>query len=70
MTVTPNKLVARLPGGIFTVVRTLPEERGVWQYRIASLADGHERVVFESDLGGPPATAHGDFLSGDGSASG
>ena len=34
VTVRPNTLVADLPGGVFTVVRPLPEARGVWQYRI------------------------------------
>ena len=80
--VTPNKLVAALAGGSFTVVRPLPEERGVWQYRIESIADGHERVVFEIDLSEQPATdddargplqpptLQGDFPSGDGAASG
>jgi len=37
-------------GGTFKIVRVLPEERGVWQYRVKSVADGHERVVLESDL--------------------
>jgi hypothetical protein len=46
----PNNLVGELRGGTFTVVTPLPEERGVWQYRIESITDGHERVVFENDL--------------------
>ena len=33
VTVTPNRLVAALTGGAFTVVRPLPENGGVWQYR-------------------------------------
>jgi len=37
-------------GGAFHIVRLLPEERGVWQYRVKCVADGHERVVLESDL--------------------
>ena len=37
-------------GGTFKIIRVLPEERGVWQYRVKSVADGHERVVLESDL--------------------
>ena len=37
-------------GGTFKVILVLPEERGVWQYRVKSVADGHERVVLESDL--------------------
>lgn len=34
----------------YEVVRKLPEEQGVFQYRIKSTADGHERVVLESEL--------------------
>ena len=34
----------------FKVVRLLPQEHGTWQYRIKSMADGHERVVLESEL--------------------
>lgn len=34
----------------FKVVRLLPEVRGVYQYRVKSVADGHERVLLESDL--------------------
>ena len=45
-------------GGIrretFKVVRLLPEEGGVFQYRVKSTADGHERVVLETELGISP----------------
>jgi hypothetical protein len=34
----------------FRIVRHLPQERGVNQYRIQSVADGGERVVIESEL--------------------
>jgi len=34
----------------FSIVRPLPTEHGVLQYRIKSLTDGHERVVTESEL--------------------
>jgi hypothetical protein len=37
-------------GGTFTVVCALPEERGIYQYRIKSSVDGHERVVTESEV--------------------
>lgn len=37
--------------GRFAIVRLLPTEHGVLQYRIKSLTDGHERVVIESELG-------------------
>jgi hypothetical protein len=42
-----------LIGGRFTVVRILPTERGSNQYRIRSVADGHERVVMEGEIGSP-----------------
>lgn len=34
----------------FAIVRPLPTENGVLQYRIKSLTDGRERVVTESEL--------------------
>ena len=34
----------------FEVVRLLPPEKGVFQYRIRSTMDGLERVVLESEL--------------------
>jgi len=45
----PNDL--RLsPLGRFEIVRALPIEHGIAQYRIKSLKDGHQRVAMESDL--------------------
>jgi hypothetical protein len=41
---------SRTRSNTFEVVRKLPEERGVFQYRIRSATDGHERVVQESEL--------------------
>jgi hypothetical protein len=38
------------PGGSFSVVRALPTEHGIKQYRIKSNTDGHERVVSEAEL--------------------
>jgi hypothetical protein len=38
------------PLGSFKIVRVLPSERGIQQYRVKSAMDGHERVVMESDL--------------------
>lgn len=38
------------PLGLFKVVRVMPSERGIQQYRIKSVMDGHERMVMESDL--------------------
>lgn len=37
-------------GGLFEVVRRLPEEHGQHQYRIRSRSDGHQRVVWEYQL--------------------
>jgi hypothetical protein len=34
----------------FTIVRLLPEEANVRQYRVKSQLDGHERVVREDQL--------------------
>lgn len=49
VTLAPNRNYG-LRGGTFKVVRLLPEERGVCQYRVKSVTDGHERVLLESDL--------------------
>ncbi len=38
--------------GNFIVVRVLPTEHGIHQYRIKSETDGHERVVTEEQVGG------------------
>jgi hypothetical protein len=38
------------PLGRFVIVRPLPTEHGVLQYRIKSITDGHERVAIESEL--------------------
>jgi hypothetical protein len=37
-------------GGLFKIVRLLPEAGGVLQYRVKSEIDGHERVVREDQL--------------------
>ena len=34
----------------FEIVRLLPHQDGEPQYRVRSTRDGHERVVFESEL--------------------
>ena len=36
--------------GTFTIVCVLPEEHGVYHYRIRSTIDGHERVVTENEV--------------------
>lgn len=38
------------PLGQFEIVRALPIEHGIAQYRLKSLKDGHQRVAMESDL--------------------
>ncbi len=38
------------PLGVFKIVRAMPSERGIQQYRIKSVMDGHERIVMEGDL--------------------
>ena len=37
-------------GGLFKIVRLLPEAGGVLQYRVKSEIGGHERVVQEDQL--------------------
>ena len=36
--------------GSFKIVRVLPTEHGINQYRIKSESDGHERVVTEAEV--------------------
>jgi hypothetical protein len=36
--------------GSFTIVCALPEEHGIYHYRIRSTTDGHERVVTENEV--------------------
>ncbi len=50
VSLTQNNRVGEMREGAFTVVRPMPEERGVYQYRVKSAKDGHERVVQESEL--------------------
>ncbi len=38
------------PLGRFEIVRLMPTEQGVRQYRIRSLTDGHERMALEAEL--------------------
>ncbi len=38
------------PLGMFKIVRVMPSERGIQQYRVKSVIAGHERVVMEGDL--------------------
>jgi hypothetical protein len=53
-----GQTVEFLPGGSYlatarghyVVVRQLPAESAGYQYRVKSVADGHERIVRESQL--------------------
>lgn len=47
---TPGALDRAAPRGTYTIVRLLPPEAKNNQYRVKSTADGHERVVKESQL--------------------
>ena len=47
--VVPSQHMPRAQGS-FRVVRVLPSERGMNQYRIKSTTDGHERVVTEVEV--------------------
>ena len=38
------------PLGMFEIVRIMPTEHDFRQYRIRSLADGHERMAMETEL--------------------
>ncbi len=48
---TPSAYDRAKPRGLYEIVRLLPAEGGGHQYRVKSVADGHERVVAESQLG-------------------
>ncbi len=39
-----------LPRGLFSVLRTLPNDQMDREYRVRHLQDGHERVVRESQM--------------------
>ncbi len=49
----PNALDRHVPAGRYTIQRQLPSETRDLQYRVRHLADGHERVVVESQLRQP-----------------
>lgn len=46
----PDRRQVSSARGQFKVVRLLPEEASVFQYRVKSQADGHERIVREDQL--------------------
>lgn len=49
----PNALDRHVPSGRYTIQRQLPSETRDLQYRVRHVADGHERVVVESQLRQP-----------------
>ena len=47
----PSAFDRMTPRGLYEIVRLLPAEGLGHQYRVKSVADGHERVVTEGQLG-------------------
>jgi hypothetical protein len=47
---SPDRSQLSSARGDFKIVRLLPEEASVFQYRIKSKSDGHERIVREDQL--------------------
>jgi hypothetical protein len=43
-------ITRNVPGGSYEVVKQLPESSGEFHYRIKSMNEPHERVVWESEL--------------------
>jgi len=43
-------LSRNVPGGVYTVTKQLPENRGEFEYRIKSMDEVHERIARESEL--------------------
>ena len=46
----PDRLQMNSGKGSFKIVSLLPETASVFQYRVKSQADGHERVVREDQI--------------------
>ena len=46
----PDRHQEHAKGGLFKIVRLLPEAGDALQYRVKSETDGHERVVREEQL--------------------
>ena len=47
---SPDRDQEHAKGGLFKIVRLLPEAGNMLQYRVKSETDGHERVVREDQL--------------------
>jgi hypothetical protein len=55
---TPKDKFGVIPPGPYEVVRQLPPARdGVWQYRVKSMQNGHERIIREDQLLSEAATS-------------
>jgi len=50
---SPDRDQQHAKGGLFKIVRLLPEAGDALQYRVKSETDGHERVVREDQLTRP-----------------
>jgi hypothetical protein len=50
---SPDRGQEHAKGGLFKIVRLLPEAGDALQYRVKSETDGHERVVREDQLTRP-----------------
>lgn len=55
----PGKFDGSAPGGMYTVLRLLPNDSTDREYRVRNVRDGHERVVRESQIRRGPAAALG-----------
>jgi hypothetical protein len=45
-----GKFDGDVPAGVYTILRKLPIEANVCQYRVKHAQDGHERVMRESQI--------------------
>jgi hypothetical protein len=50
---SPDRGQEHAKGGLFKIIRLLPEAGDALQYRVKSETDGHERVVREDQLARP-----------------
>jgi hypothetical protein len=46
----PRSRDSNIPRGQYKIQRQLPSDSGVLQYRVKHAADGHERVVIETQI--------------------
>jgi hypothetical protein len=51
----PGRFDGNVPRGAYTVLRLLPNDGADREYRVRNCADGHERVLRESQLRAGPA---------------